>query len=445
MTPERRDRYLRRIGLTDRPEPTFADLCRLHRSHLETVPFENLDIHLGVPIVLDPERLLDKIVDRRRGGFCYELNTVFGLLLESLGFSVTVVEARVGPAEPGVRFDHLCLDVVAVDDPIPRLVDVGFGAAFDEPLRIEIGIDQDDPGGRFRLEQRPGGWIGLLRDGELQYRFNRQPRSFADFEPGCLHHQTSIESAFPEQPICTLRTADGRVTVRGRTLIEKTDDRRIEHQLTAEDLGTVLRQRFGVDLSEADIHLLARASSTGWGLFESPLGPLGVAWRGTHVVAVSLPERSPGATARRMVDRVGGDEAGPPARVRMAIDDMIDLLSGGRQTLTDVRIDLDGVPEFDRAVYEVARTVPPGAVLTYGAVARRIGRPGAAQAVGRALGRNPLPLVVPCHRIVAADGELGGFSARGGVVTKRRLLEIEGAPIDRSLFGSAEPWDRGGS
>ena len=118
---------------------------------------------------------------------------------------------------------------------------------------------------------------------------------------------------------------------------------------------------------------------------------------------------------------------------------MIELLSGRNRDLADVRIELVDVPEFDRAVYAIARTVPPGEVLTYGAVARRLGRPGAAQAVGRALGRNPVPLVVPCHRIVAADGRLGGFSAAGGVVTKRRLLEIEGAPIDRPLFGTVEP------
>ena len=173
MTPDRQAGYLRRLGLRDRPRPTLADLRRLHRSHLEAVPFENLDLHLGVPIELDPDAMLAKIVDRRRGGFCYELNTAFALLLESLGFAVTMLEARVGPDDPGVPFDHLCLEVVTDVGPTPQLVDVGFGSAFDEPLRIEVGVDQTDAGGRFRLEQRSDGWIDVHRDDEVQYRFAR--------------------------------------------------------------------------------------------------------------------------------------------------------------------------------------------------------------------------------------------------------------------------------
>ncbi len=441
MTPDRQARYLARIGIPDRPRPTLADLRRLHRCHLEAVPFENLDIHLGVPIVLDPDALLTKLLDHRRGGFCYELNTTFGSLLESLGFTVAMLEARVGPDDPGVPFDHLCLEVLAVDDPTPQLVDVGFGSAFDEPLRIEVAVDQADSGGRFRLEDRSDGWIGLHRDDELQYRFHRRRRSLAEFEPGCLHHQTAIDSAFPEQPICTRRTPEGRVTVRGRALIEHTGDRRRERELEAAEFGTVLRDRFGIELSEADTDLLLRASASGWGLFDSPLGRLGVAWRGTHVIGVALPDGSASVTAGRIRALVGGDPApaDPPARVALAVDSMVELLSGRRRDLGDVRIDLDDVTDFDRGVYEVARTIPPGQVLTYGAVARRLGEPGAAQAVGGALGRNPVPLVVPCHRVVAADGGLGGFSAHGGVVTKRRLLEIEGAPIDRALFENHGP------
>ncbi|MCL4169638.1 UNVERIFIED_CONTAM: hypothetical protein GTU68_000483 [Idotea baltica] len=113
---------------------------------------------------------------------------------------------------------------------------------------------------------------------------------------------------------------------------------------------------------------------------------------------------------------------------------MVELIDGRRRSLADVLIDLGDVPPFDAEAYAVARTIEPGEVLTYGAVAKRLGQPGGAQAVGGAMGRNPIPIIVPCHRVIAADGELGGFSANGGTATKRTLLEIEGAPIDRQLF-----------
>ncbi|MEZ5230688.1 MAG: MGMT family protein [Acidimicrobiales bacterium] len=113
---------------------------------------------------------------------------------------------------------------------------------------------------------------------------------------------------------------------------------------------------------------------------------------------------------------------------------MIDLVAGNRRSLDDLLVDFGDAPAFDRSAWELARTIPPGDVMTYGAMAKRLGQPGGAQAVGGAMGRNPVPLIVPCHRVIAADGKLGGFSANGGTVTKRRLLEIEGAPIDRSLF-----------
>ena len=129
----------------------------------------------------------------------------------------------------------------------------------------------------------------------------------------------------------------------------------------------------------------------------------------------------------------GADEAPPPADVRRAIAAITALLAGEQSDLSAIALDMERVPEFDRRVYEVARTVPPGDTITYGEIAARIGDGAAAQAVGQALGRNPFPIVVPCHRVLAAGGKLGGFSARGGVATKRRMLAIEGVGAP-SLF-----------
>jgi methylated-DNA-[protein]-cysteine S-methyltransferase len=126
----------------------------------------------------------------------------------------------------------------------------------------------------------------------------------------------------------------------------------------------------------------------------------------------------------------------PPTEMRTVIERIIALLRGERVDLTSVSIDLDGVPEFDRDVYLAARQIPPGATLTYGEIAKRIGRPGAARDVGVALGRNPFAIVVPCHRVVAANGKTGGFSAGGGIKTKLRLLAIEGGA--GPLFESAK-------
>jgi methylated-DNA-[protein]-cysteine S-methyltransferase len=168
--------------------------------------------------------------------------------------------------------------------------------------------------------------------------------------------------------------------------------------------------------------------SNGYSLFDTALGACGIAWGARGVVAVQLPGGDAEALRRRMRRALpDGDEAAPPAEVRRTIEAIVALLEGERRDLSAVAIDMERVPEFDRRVYELARSIPPGETLTYGQVAERIGEPGAAQAVGQALGRNPFPIVVPCHRVLAARGGLGGFSAPGGVETKRRMLAIEGA------------------
>ncbi|PPK68867.1 methylated-DNA--[protein]-cysteine S-methyltransferase [Actinokineospora auranticolor] len=164
---------------------------------------------------------------------------------------------------------------------------------------------------------------------------------------------------------------------------------------------------------------------SGYALFDTAIGRCGVAWGPRGIVAVQLPERNPAATVARL--RRFGEEAEPPEEVRSAITRMVAHLGGAVDDLVDIAVDPSEVPEFDRRVHEVARAIPPGETLTYGEVANRLGLPGSAQAVGQALGRNPYPIIIPCHRILGANGKVGGFSAGEGAVTKLRILGIEGA------------------
>lgn len=169
----------------------------------------------------------------------------------------------------------------------------------------------------------------------------------------------------------------------------------------------------------------------GFTLFETPVGCCGVAWGAAGLTGVQLPEQDAAATLRRMARRFPGvAQCAPPEPVQRAIDRIVGLLQGrpaNPADLSDVVLDMAGVPPFHQRVYALARQLAPGQTTTYGAMARRLGEPGAARAVGQALGHNPFAPVVPCHRILAADGRSGGFSASGGARTKLRLLEIEGA------------------
>jgi len=165
-------------------------------------------------------------------------------------------------------------------------------------------------------------------------------------------------------------------------------------------------------------------------LFTTSIGCCGITWSDGGVIGFQLPEGDDASMRRRMAKRFADAVEGtPPPDVQQAIDAVIRLMSGDRADLNFVQLDLDGVPEFHQRVYEVARTIPPGATLTYGEVAARLGDPGSARAVGQALGRNPIPVIVPCHRVLAAGGKHGGFSAPGGTATKLNLLAIEGAQL----------------
>lgn len=168
--------------------------------------------------------------------------------------------------------------------------------------------------------------------------------------------------------------------------------------------------------------------------FDTGVGRCAIAWSERGVVGVQLPEANEAATHARMQRRFPSNvEATPPPAVQAAIDGIVGLLTGEASDLTGVALDLRSVPEFHRAVYEIARRIAPGQTLTYGEIAAQLGDPGAARAVGQALGQNPIPIIVPCHRVLAAGGRAGGFSAPGGVMTKLRLLEIERRRIPFAL------------
>jgi len=170
--------------------------------------------------------------------------------------------------------------------------------------------------------------------------------------------------------------------------------------------------------------------STRYTLFATAIGGIGIVWGERGVIGVQLPEGNDAATLARVErqhPQAEAETAAPPPDVQRAIDGIVALVAGRPADLRDVAVDLAATPEFDQRVYEVARGIAPGDTTTYGEIAARLGEPRAAREVGQALGHNPVPLIVPCHRVLAAGGKLGGFSARGGVTTKLRLLGIEGA------------------
>ncbi|QOV38381.1 arylamine N-acetyltransferase [Streptomyces ferrugineus] len=266
MDSEEVDAYLRRLGAEHPAWPTVDVLRELQLRHLQTVPFENLSIHLGEEIVLEEKRLLDKVVGARRGGFCYELNGAFGALLGALGFDVTLLAARVydGEGQLGIPYDHMALKVGTVDGGA-WLADVGFGAHSHYPLAFEARGEQRDPAGVFRVvEAGPdaagvrGGHdvaeaadLDVVMDGRARYRLDRRARALGDFAAGAWWHSTSPLSHFTQSLVCSRVTEDGgRITLSGRTFKSTAaDGTREEWELgTDEEVLRMYRERFGVEL-----------------------------------------------------------------------------------------------------------------------------------------------------------------------------------------------------
>jgi methylated-DNA-[protein]-cysteine S-methyltransferase len=180
-------------------------------------------------------------------------------------------------------------------------------------------------------------------------------------------------------------------------------------------------------------------------IFDTAVGPCGIAWGPRGVTAVSFPERDVAKTQARLQQKCPQAKAAePPPDIRRAISDIVALLDGEKRDLAHVTVDDSAIPEFNRRVYALARGIPPGQTRSYGEIAKALGDPLLARDVGQALGQNPIPIVIPCHRVLAASGKSGGFSAPGGVTTKMRILTIEGAqPGGATLFDALPLQTRG--
>jgi methylated-DNA-[protein]-cysteine S-methyltransferase len=169
-------------------------------------------------------------------------------------------------------------------------------------------------------------------------------------------------------------------------------------------------------------------------LFETAIGVCGIAWSEHGVCGVQLPEANAEAARARLRRRFAGVDEKPPIEViQRTIDRIAALLAGRASDLSDILLDLKGIPAFHQRVYALTRQIPAGRTASYGEIATKLGEPGTARAVGEALSRNPFPLIVPCHRVLAAGGKFRGFSARGGVAMKMRLLAIERAILPLAL------------
>jgi N-hydroxyarylamine O-acetyltransferase len=242
--------YLRRINVAGPLSVDVETLRRLHLAHLRAVPFENLSIHWHEPIILADETLFDKVVRRRRGGFCYELNGLFAALLRALGFRVTMLSAGVANANGGFGpdFDHMTL---MVNLERPYLADVGFGDSFLEPLRLDDRDEQSQGARTFRIDELQGQWVLNRRepgeDFRPQYRFDLRPHVYADYGEMCLYHQRSPDSHFTRERICSIATPDGRLTLSGRRFITTTGADRVERVLDGDrEVSNVLQQTFGI-------------------------------------------------------------------------------------------------------------------------------------------------------------------------------------------------------
>jgi len=253
MDPQIVDKYLDRIGAS-----RDSTLHELHARHVSAVPYENLSIHLGETITLTEDVLVDKIIRRRRGGFCYELNGAFAALLTALGHDVQMLSAKVFmDGVLGPPFDHMALRVGDL------LVDVGFGRFSFRPLDLLSREDQHDPAGVFRLVDTPEGDIDVQFDGEAQYRLELRPRRLEEFRATCWYQQTWPDSIFRRGATCSLPTPDGRVTVAGSRLIVTKDGVRREEELDDAGIIEAHARYFGVELDR--VPRLRPANGTGNG------------------------------------------------------------------------------------------------------------------------------------------------------------------------------------
>jgi len=246
--------YLARLGAAAPEAPTLGALASLHRAHLMAVPFENLDVSLGRPIRLDLASVLVKVVDARRGGYCYELNGLFAALLRHLGYAVDLVSARVSTSDGGLtdEFDHMALVVTSPAMHGPVLADVGFGSGFTDPLPLragymaheagkDVGVAREGDTWHYRERQDGGEWL-------TQFVFTTTPHPLTDFEPRNGWQQTSPESHFTHGRVASRLTPTGRVTLSEHRLITTTHGRRDEVVLPEAEVPAALAEHFGIVL-----------------------------------------------------------------------------------------------------------------------------------------------------------------------------------------------------
>ena len=243
--------YLERINYPGSRTPSAETLRNLQVAHLLSVPFENLSIHTHEPIVLNDEALFNKIVERRRGGFCYECNGLFAALLRALGFDVSMLSAEVAKAGGGFSqpFDHMTLMVKLEET---WLVDVGFGDSFLEPLKMGNSTEQIQGPESFRIVAEDE-YLVVQRqydhEWKKEYRFTLQPYKYSDFEEMCRYHQTSPQSHFTQKRICSLATSDGRITLSDMRFIVTSDGVREERALShKKEYDEILLKQFGIKM-----------------------------------------------------------------------------------------------------------------------------------------------------------------------------------------------------
>lgn len=253
MTVDSVEKYLKRIKFNKTPKPDLDTLKELHQAHILNIPFDNLDIHLKKEISTDSGRLFDKIVNNRRGGFCYELNGLFNELLVSLGFETMIVSARVFSTSEryGEEFDHLCI-IVSIENE-KWLADVGFGEFIIFPLKFELNIEQHDINGTFRIEKFDENYFVIQKmDGNNWsnlYLYSEKPRDISEFAGMCSYHQNSPDSHFTKQRVCSIATETGRITLTDKVLKIRNGDSTSESEVTDEEhFDSILKNYFDIEL-----------------------------------------------------------------------------------------------------------------------------------------------------------------------------------------------------
>jgi N-hydroxyarylamine O-acetyltransferase len=257
------DAYLKRIHYTDELDTTLATLRKLHYQHQLTIPIENLSIHYGQEIILDPDALFDKIITRKRGGFCYELNGLFFEFLQAIGFQVKRVSGRVHDDVNGFHpeFDHL--SIIAHVDGIDWLLDVGFGRQFPVyPLLLTLNQIQEDRTGRYKITELDADNLVIKQQNEQGdwipgYSFTCIPRELADFTEMCHFHQTSKESFFSRNKLCTIVTPHGRITLTDHTLKITDNGQVVDHVIAdQQEFEDFLLDCFAIKMTQPALHKL---------------------------------------------------------------------------------------------------------------------------------------------------------------------------------------------